>query len=1490
VGEGDDVVFGGSGRDAIDVDRETLLPIGTDDGADVIVGDNGEATFDNVAGQSVLWSIASSDAAEGGGDWIFVSNGFDVIIGGTGGDWIDAGTDAARDVVVGDNGEARFDAAGVLIEIRTTDPSIGGDDEIVSGDGPDVVLGGNGADWINVDPGTDANIGSDAGDDVIVGDNGFAIFDNAAGTSLLRQIQTTDPDCGGDDRIFAGEGFDVVLGGSGGDRIDAGLGDWRDVLVGDKGYAAFDASGVLVEIRTTDPGVGGDDQIVSGDGPDVVLGGSGADCINVHLGTGANIGSDTGGDVIVGDNGFGSFDASGTLQRIESTDPLLGGNDWIFSGGGDDILFGGTGEDQIWGGAGRDVLLGDHGVWRLDRPVNQRFSSIFVDGDDGGGDDVIYGDAGDDVILGQQGSDWIYGGAGKDDLIGGHNVVGGADGDDRIYGGNRPPLPQADLMLETYATVGDGADVILGDNGLITRELLTADPSSWKRHPAPFADVVRDVQLFDNADRVGGGDALYGDAGRDVLYGQRGDDALGGGAGDDDLIGGLGSDRLAGGLGSDILIADVGYIHRTLNADGSPRLNTDGSQHRDVYLEEVASLTGSIDLDTTPLRSADPDLAEKILRADLAVLAGGFAAGGAKHLQPDNGAWNTSLLLLDLAPAADDVLDGGDGADVLFGQRGNDTLRGGRGNDTLFGDGATNVTPASTDLPHVLNGVRLIEATAGGVVLEPFGSALQVPATLYPEQLGLNQPFFLEFTLGHVLPELLPEVSNALLDLAGAGPLPRTDGVNLRPLLALVPDVVQHACAVPQEDALGQILPATHLVDRCVLPGHDALDGGEGDDLLVGDNGLVYTPLVTGLTEIDAAAQQAQDALDNALHSLRVLGIDFDHVEHDVRNVLHEQDLHVGRDRIAGGGGADTIVGDNGLVMNSFQLGLPVPEVSFVAAALTLHGQLRDLQQAATDLDFVVFEAHYQVLGELIGAGPEPLPRVDHAHHRLFVGNDTLDGQAGDDLIIGDYGILASAPVTGWRFDQIELSSPISSAAWTAARTALTAQHSTRQSQLAAHRLDHLRQPRTIASATLAQIVWDYDYVLQVGNDVVHGNEGHDVMWGDFGILAVPTALQVPATPDESRELEDDVKVVLRDLSDYLTRRRHRSSYDELHARYDHPHYGERGGANQEVTIGAGNDRLYGDSGDDMVLGDSASLFVMSLADELGPLPASWSGLAFDLRYLWREDFELAGHYRRDGGDSRISNDQLWGGEGNDFLYGQHRDDTVQGNAGSDLVFGGDTGLDLLAGGPEVNPGDVDDVRARGDDSPKLQQLTVFQTRVAAALSALLAAGSGIPEDTDTDGTVTALDVLLLINYLNAGPLYAGVPVPGVDFPAAYDVNRDGRVTALDVLLVINYLNAATVAGGEGESASYPEVFAATPSASPPAAPSPAAMVPAAAASRASPLWPAFASRDAVRAVRVTTVAHALDADPLAAALADLDDVLDDIAEQISRDRRQVKP
>jgi len=1466
---GDDVVYGGAGADLIygGTGNDTLYG---NDGDDTIFGGEGDDWISGGDGHDVLFGdlgfvtiadgvkrITTLEPGIGGNDTILGGEGNDVILGGFGADTIDAGN--GDNAVVGDSGEVQVRGT-QWVTLFSTDPNYGGDDWITSGNGSDVIIGGSGHDHVQTGDGRK----------VILGDNGAANFIDG----ILREIHTTDPAIGGRDTMITGVGEHLLFGGADSETITASAG--RNIIVGDNGQAEFDSLGRLIYVRTTAPGVGGDEQIQVGDGDAVVLGGFGRDTIRTGNGN----------DAILGDNGEVWFDGL-QLVAIFSTDPNHGGDDTIDAGAGHDIVFGGTGNDTIWGGGGNDILLGDHGLWSLSRPANQRFLSIFTGPDDGGGDDEIHGGAGDDVILGQQGNDRIYGGAGEDDLIGGHNVVGGADGDDIIYGGNRPPLPHADLTRETYATPGDGADVILGDNGQIIRQLLTADPFSWRRHPAPFADVIRHVQLYDNADRVGGNDWLYGDAGRDVLYGQRGDDVLSGGAGDDDLIGGLGSDRLAGGAGSDILLGDVGYVHRALNADGTARVNSNGSQHRDVYLEEVATLTGSIDLDTTPLLERDSDLARRIMQADLAVLAGGFTVGGAKYLQAGNGAWNTSLLLFELAPAADDVLDGGDGDDVLFGQRGNDTLRGGRGNDVLFGDGATNVSLVTSDLPHVFNGLRVIETGVGGVILEPFGSAVQLPATLYPEPLGLNQPFLLEFTLGHILPELLPEVSTALLNLAGAGPLQRADGVGWRPLVAFVPDVVRQACALPQVDAQGQIIPGTHLADRCVLPGHDSLDGGDGDDLLVGDNSLIYSPLVSGLVEIDAAAQQAQNALDNVLHSLRSLGIDHDHAEHDVRTVAHQRDLYVGQDQILGGAGADTIIGDNGLIMDTLMLGLPIPEDRFVAAALAMHQHLRDVQRAALDLDFVLFEAHYQVLTGLIQAGPEPLPRVDHAHHRLFVGNDTIDGQAGDDLIIGDYGILLTVPVTGLRFSQAEQGSPVSTATRDAARAALTAQQAAWQSQQTAHRQqDHLRQARTIDATALAQLVWDYDYALQIGNDVIRGGDGRDTMWGDFGIIVAPSVAQPPATAEAENQLENQVKLLMRDLDDFLTRRRHQTSYDTLHARYDHPHYGERGGVNQEVAIRAGNDQMYGGAGDDIVLGDSASVLVMSIGGTFTPPPVAWSDTAFEVKYVWRENYELAGHYLRDGGASQISSDWISGGDGNDLLYGQHRDDVVQGNAGSDLVFGGDGANDVVVGGPEVNPGDVDDVRVRGDDSPKLRQLTVWQTRVAAALSAALTPSVTIPEDTNGDGIVTALDVLLLVNYLNAILAGGGIPDPVGDFPPAYDVNRDGRVTPLDVLLVINHLNRAAMGGGEGESAPSADSFATSfvPG-------EPASFIPRADDWQQGSAEPAFTMLEPVAETQARPVAGAFASNLPAARLSDLDqvlgdsleDVLDDIAEQVSR-------
>ena len=70
-------------------------------------------------------------------------------------------------------------------------------------------------------------------------------------------------------------------------------------------------------------------------------------------------------------------------------------------------------------------------------------------------------------------------GSGQDDITGGHNVIGGQDGSDIIEG-------------------GDDADVTWGDNGRIYRDWTANDADRWVTYPAPFADVIREVERYDD--------------------------------------------------------------------------------------------------------------------------------------------------------------------------------------------------------------------------------------------------------------------------------------------------------------------------------------------------------------------------------------------------------------------------------------------------------------------------------------------------------------------------------------------------------------------------------------------------------------------------------------------------------------------------------------------------------------------------------------------------------------------------------------------------------------------------------------------------------------------------------------------------------------------------------------------------------------------------------------------------------------------------------
>ena len=920
AGNGDNVVIGGAGADTV-----TLR-----DGNNVVLGDGGQADFTN----GVITEIVSVAAAIGGNDTITLGRGRNVAIGGAGSDSITAGD--GPDVIIGDAGHATLSASGLPIFVETLAPEVAGDDVIRIGHGDSVILGGSGSDQIV----------AGNGHSVVLGDNGQASFD-ALGRVLLAR--TTAPAIGGHDRITIGDGGSVALGGAGDDAIATGSGD--DVILGDNGVASF-AAGILTHLETTDPTIGGNDTILAGDGDNVVLGGIGGDVIT----TGA------GADAILGDNGVADFvlqNGQRALRRLQSTDPLAGGGDRISAGAGNDFVAGGTGDDVIDGGDGNDMLFGDHALYDLALPANQRGLAIFTGAQDGGGNDVIHGGAGDDLIYGQQGDDALFGDDGDDDITGGSNVVGAAVGNDTISGGN-------------------GQDVVIGDNGMILRQVLVEDVKriTWQMDPAPFAAARREVALFDLIDGIGGADHLMGDAGDDRLFGQAGDDWIEGGDGADEIIGGLGSDRISGGAGDDMILGDLGRIVRAYRPDGSALLNSDGGWHRDVVLEEIGTITGVIATDVRG--SVD---ANALAKSDLLLVTGARGAAG-NLLAGASGSQATALLTVSLGAAYDDVIDGDAGNDIIFGQRGDDTLRGGDGDDVIYGDRASNSAEFVSDEPTIVNAVRLMAAPASAGFALPLGGAVVVPAaTLLPQALNATAPRI----------EIYPTMSGTISALSGAGPLQKQDGTGLTVYASVMPNLVD---------------------TRRVLFGNDVIEGGAGDDVIYGDDSQMFSLDVTRYGSLNAQIDGVTLAMHQLLAMLDGVAAGIDAIDHANGQASPVQ-LRFGNDRISGGSGNDVIVGDSGRTVVAGS-GLAADR----ASAFALNGFLDAMRTAIADATATAGHAREGVIGTMqamsggqLWPGSWALPDRFAVSHELVLGNDAIDAGDGDDLVVGDNLIIVKSGI-----------------------------------------------------------------------------------------------------------------------------------------------------------------------------------------------------------------------------------------------------------------------------------------------------------------------------------------------------------------------------------------------------------------------------------------------------------------------------------------------
>jgi Ca2+-binding RTX toxin-like protein len=619
----------------------------------------------------------------------------------------------------------------------------GGNDQMNGDDGNDSVQGDAGNDTISGGRGTNVVVGS-AGDDVLVS---LAGADKLYGDERVDlDVDATGAADGGADRILTGGGADFVIGGNGDDTIFAAVGD-----------VPADAVGVTVR------GNGGKDSIATGDGNDWVWGGPGADTItntwggDDHLYGGTDndtMNAGDGVDTAFGDRGIDSCTQATTNLAAPQENGVDPGNDVVVGGAGDDQLSGEAGNDDVSGGDGADSLCGHAGSDTLkgDAGVDTAWGGSGADTLNGGNDndllhggtdaDTANGENGNDVVLGQAGDDTdLRGGADDDHIEGGSgaDTAHGDTGQDDILGGSSPAYV---ISGQTTASVGDAgdpllnggndSDVIVGDNGVITRTGAV---------DANNGAAVRTVTLREAA-TVGGADGIDGERGDDALYGGAGNDTVEGGLHDDHIEGNAGDDALYG-IASDIGTTDASDQDDMIG--GSSRVNPDavqedagetimrGDSDRDVMIGDNGEITRPVDgagrwlpdpITGGVLRTVV--LADRTASAaTLAVVSGGDYMEGNDSLDRMFGQGGNDYMKGNAADdqiegdQADDRLEGNDGADDLIGGSvltsapgagdpdGNDRLAGGAGADVLLGDnGAVShaaIAPSGVDWDSVTN-------------------------------------------------------------------------------------------------------------------------------------------------------------------------------------------------------------------------------------------------------------------------------------------------------------------------------------------------------------------------------------------------------------------------------------------------------------------------------------------------------------------------------------------------------------------------------------------------------------------------------------------------------------------------------------------------------------------------------------------------------------------------------------------------------------------
>ena len=702
---GDDLIDGGVGNDRLSGNS----------GNDTIDGSNGDDEIFGNAGHDILYGDAGNDFLDGGdgNDALHGGDGHDTLLGGLGDDayHYTVGTDTIRDT--GGSDTIVFDAAYTASQI-----TVGYSEEHLN----DLFIYLNGQLSIRIEDyalaGGVIETLSFATDPDIVLSTLTAIQNGTSGDDVLTGHD--DPILL-DDRLYAGNGADVLNGGVGNDLLVGGLGN--DIYhIGDGVDTVWDEGGT--DKIVFGAGLVSTDATFEADGHDLTI------LIDGQI------------KAIVRDQ----FTASGAVETFEFADSVTisastisitqWGSDanetiygFAYGAFQNNLVYAGAGSDFVYGGNGNDTLLGEDGNDRLF-------------GDDG--DDILHGGEGDDVLSGGDGDDtYAFSGAWGHDTInespaGGFDTIALADGmsaeDIRIVAHNGSFYIHDRDEPANIIRIAGTFDSIYGFSAPRVEQIVFDDESVLDLS-APLtlegsddADDIRGTVLSDTIYGDAGNDTLRGYAGHDVINGEDGDDLIFGGMGNDGLYGGDGDDTLNGDDGNDILDGGAGndilegsdgddtYVfsgswgHDTISETSSDgfdtisimggltaedlRMTADGSGS--IWLFDRTDANNSIRI-AGSLSSyngvATPKVEEIVfddesvldLTAPLTLEGTGDADDIRGTILADiiyGGAGNDTLRGYN----SNDVIHGEDGNDLIYGGYGNEEMYGGAGTDTLFGD------------------------------------------------------------------------------------------------------------------------------------------------------------------------------------------------------------------------------------------------------------------------------------------------------------------------------------------------------------------------------------------------------------------------------------------------------------------------------------------------------------------------------------------------------------------------------------------------------------------------------------------------------------------------------------------------------------------------------------------------------------------------------------------------------------------------------------